>query len=399
MSKLPKASGHGQSAPILSVWDICSTLLTLVVYAPLSVLATVCHVGWHFRWSGLGEQVAHDLVLCLGRHLPVSVIQRAGVKGGRILRQSPRYANAPFNIAERVQGSGFVGYWVYHDLSVGSRPQDADLVLFHIHGGGYVMGHPLDNAPELLLITEALSRRNHTVAVFSLEYTLVPNASLPTQLDEATAAYTWLTNELNVNPSRLYLIGESAGGHLIISLLVALYQGILRHPPTVLPKPAAAFLISPWINLNPCGPDARAKDQPLDPRSATFKHVLERFSILVRHDVPHQHSQLYGNFALSTSERGSWKDILPETTWVSAGTAEPLFRFDIEGFVESARRDGAEVRFELAEGKVHVWQSVEAREQEKDFLALSAGEDNMELMAGYRHIAGLICSCLEGSFK
>ncbi|KAL2832805.1 Alpha/Beta hydrolase protein [Aspergillus pseudoustus] len=396
MVNVIQPGGHGRGTPILSAWDICSALVTLVVYAPLSVLTSICHIGWFFQWSNLGEQISHDLLLCLGRYLPVSVIQRASDNDGNRLRQSHRYANAPFQLAERVQSSGFAGYWLYRHLSIESRPHDADLVLFHLHGGGYVMGHPLDNAPELLLVAEALSRRNHTVAVFSLEYTLVPNAPLPAQLYQTVAAYTWLTNELNVDPSKLYLIGESAGGHLIISLLVAIHQRIARHQPSVLPKPAAAFLISPWVNLNPCGPYARAKDQTLDPRSATFKHVLERFSILVRHDVAPEHSELYGNFAFPASERGSWKDILPTRTWVSAGTAEPLFRFDIEEFVESARRDGAEVRFELAEGKVHVWQSVEAREHEKDFLALFLGRDNMELMPGYQHIAELICSCLEG---
>ncbi|KAL3490830.1 Alpha/Beta hydrolase protein [Aspergillus germanicus] len=394
MSSVCIAVGRGRGTPALSAWDICSTLVALVVYAPLSVLASLGTIN-EFRWNGIIEQISHDLLLCFGRYLPVSVIQRASDKDGTILQQSLRYTNASFRIAERVQRPDFAGYWVYHDSSIEARPQDTDLVLFHLHGGGYVMGHPLDNAPELLLIAEALSRRNHTVAVFSLEYTLVPNAPLPTQLDQATAAYTWLTRELKVDTSKLYLIGESAGGHLIVSLLVALYQRSLRLPSTGLPKPGAAFLISPWVNLNPCGPDAQAQDRNLDPRSAAFKHVLERFSVLVRHDVPLGHSELYGNFARPAAERGSWKDILPAKTWVSAGTAEPLFRFDIEEFVESARRDGAEVRFELAEGKVHVWQSVEAREQEKDFLALVLGEDEIELMPGYRHIAELICSCLE----
>ncbi|KAL2835150.1 Alpha/Beta hydrolase protein [Aspergillus cavernicola] len=380
--------------PTLSAWDICLTLITLVFYAPLSVLASLYHQGTAFRWNGTIEQVRHDLLLCFGHRLPVSVIQRASEKSGSILKQSLRYANAPFQVAERVRRADFAGYWVYRDMSIESRPQDADIVLFHLHGGGYIMGHPLDNAPEHLLIAETLTRRNHTVAVFSLEYTLVPIAPLPTQLYQATAAYTWLITELNVNPSKLYLIGESAGGHLILSLLTALHQHLLEQSPS-LQKPAAAFLISPWVNLDPCGPNARFGLQDLDSHSATFKQVLERFSILVQHGVPSKHAQLYGNFAHRVPERGSWEEILPAQTWVSAGTAEPLFRFDIEEFVEAARGDGAEVRFELAEGKCHVWQSVEAREQEKKFLALRLGDDDTALMAGYRHIAELICSCLE----
>ncbi|KAL3437421.1 Alpha/Beta hydrolase protein [Aspergillus tetrazonus] len=326
----------------------------------------------------------------------VPVIQRASDKTGSSIKKSRRYANAPFRIAEKVQKPEFAGYWVYCDKSIESGLEDADLVLFHLHGGGYVMGHPLDNAPELLFIAEALSRRNHKMAVFSLEYTLVPTAPLPTQLDQTIAAYTWLVSELHINPSKLYLIGESAGGHLILSLLNALYERASSQVPIALPKPAAVFLISPWVNLNPCGVHAKAKNQDLDPRSAAFKHVLERFSNLVLHGASPAYLKLHGSFAHPGPGRGSWKDILPVTTWVSAGTAEPLFRFDIEEFVTVARRDGADVRFELADGKVHVWQSVEARQQEAKFLALALEEDNARLMPGYRHIAELIYDRLEG---
>ncbi|KAL5001979.1 Alpha/Beta hydrolase protein [Aspergillus recurvatus] len=396
MSESKTDSRDFNTTPRLSTWDICWTVITLVVYAPLTVLASLYRRNGPFQWNDMKEQISHDLVLCLGRRLPVAVIQRASDKTGSIIKKSLRYANAPFHVAEKVQRPEFVGYWVYIDRSIESRLEDADLVLFHLHGGGYVMGHPLDNAPELLLVAEALSRRNHTVAVFSLEYTLVPTAPLPTQLDETVAAYTWLISELHINPSKLYLIGESAGGHLILSLLNTLSERSSTQNPLALPKPAAVFLISPWVNLNSCGAEARAKHQDFDPRSAAFKHVLERFSNLVLHGASPAYLRLHGSFAHAAPERGSWKDILPAKTWVSAGTAEPLFRFDIEEFVSCSRHDGADVRFELADGRVHVWQSVEAREQEGRFLALALGEDDTRLMPGYRHIAGLICDCLEG---
>ncbi|KAL5343710.1 Alpha/Beta hydrolase protein [Aspergillus crustosus] len=399
MSDEGKADWSPNPPPRLSAWDICSTLFTLVVYAPLSVLASIYQLGVRVQWNDLKEQISHDLALCFGRHLPVSIIQRASDKTGDTIRKSLRYTHAPFQVAERVQRLDFAGYWIYHDISIEAHLENADIVLFHIHGGGYVMGHPLDNAPELLLIAEALTRRNHTVAVFSLEYTLAPNtpnAPLRTQLDQALAAYKWITSKMNVNPFKLYLIGESAGGHLILSLLTEIHQQILSGKASTLPKPASVFLISPWVNLDPCGPHARADLKSLDPRSTAFKIVLERFSTLILHGTAPDHLELYKDFSTLVSERGSWKDILPAQTWVSAGTAEPLFRFDIEAFVEAARCQGAEVRFDLAEGKVHVWQSVQAREQEGAFLALALEKDNTELMAGYRHIAGLICACLEG---
>ncbi|KAL4943050.1 hypothetical protein BDV06DRAFT_146452 [Aspergillus oleicola] len=395
-TKIKPDGGNPKAPPRLTALDICWTLITLVVYAPLSVFTSICYRSRVFRWNVIKEQISHDLVLCLGHRLPVSVIQRASDKNGNVIRQSLRYVNAPFQVAERMQKPDFAGYWVYRDMSIESRPQDADLVLFHLHGGGYVMGHPLDNAPELLLIAETLLRRNHTVAVFSLEYGLAPNAPLPAQLDQTMAAYIWLLAELGIDPSKLCLIGESAGGHLILSLLTILYEQSLNGESSALPKPATAFLISPWVNLDPCGPDARARPEDLDFRSITFKSVLQRFSNLIKHGASPGYLEEHGNFARLDRRHGSWKDILPASTWVSAGTAEPLFRFDIEAFVKSARRDGADVRFELAEGEMHVWQSVQAREQEGRFLALAFGKDDAALMPGYRHIAELLCACVEG---
>ncbi|KKK26084.1 hypothetical protein AOCH_006771 [Aspergillus ochraceoroseus] len=314
--------------------------------------------------------------MCLGRRLPISLIQQnIYPRSGSLLKKSQRYAQVPFQVAQQVRKSDFAGYWVYRDISVEACPQDADLVLFHLHGGGYVMGHPLDNATELLLIAEILTRRNYTVAIFSLEYTPAPRAPLPTQHNQALAAYAWLTTELHIDPSQLYLMGESAGGHLILSLLLELHRrthlGTMKQqqqqqqqqPP--LRKPAAAIMVSPWVNLKPCGPDARANSEEIDARSAAFKQVLERFSQLVLQGSPPETERLHGNFAVRVSER-----------------AEPLFRFDTEGFVEAARADGAQLSFELAEGREHVWQTLEARKQEKQFLAMAFGEDDPTLMAG-----------------
>lgn len=47
----------------VSAWDICCTLVTLVVYAPLSVLASLCNRSTALRWSAVKEQIGHNLLL------------------------------------------------------------------------------------------------------------------------------------------------------------------------------------------------------------------------------------------------------------------------------------------------------------------------------------------------
>jgi hypothetical protein len=47
----------------VSAWDICWTLVTLVVYAPLSVLSSLCNPSTVLRWSAVKEQIGHNLLL------------------------------------------------------------------------------------------------------------------------------------------------------------------------------------------------------------------------------------------------------------------------------------------------------------------------------------------------
>lgn len=47
----------------VSTWDICWTLVTLVVYAPLSVLSSLCNPSTVLRWSAVKEQIGHNLLL------------------------------------------------------------------------------------------------------------------------------------------------------------------------------------------------------------------------------------------------------------------------------------------------------------------------------------------------
>jgi len=96
--------------------------------------------------------------------------------------------------------------------------------LLHIHGGGFVMGAP-----------EYEDERNNRIAaelglvVVSVAYRLAPEASYPSALDDCYAALLWLRDqaaELNVDSSRLGVVGESAGGgHAAALCLLARDRG------------------------------------------------------------------------------------------------------------------------------------------------------------------------------
>ncbi len=84
-------------------------------------------------------------------------------------------------------------------------------------------------------------------AIFALEYTLVPDASYPTQIQQAMAAYTHILSITN-DASRICVSGDSAGATLVLSLLLHLKRpDIVEMEKT--PVPGLAVLISPWVTL------------------------------------------------------------------------------------------------------------------------------------------------------
>lgn len=93
------------------------------------------------------------------------------------------------------------------------RPMPA--ILF-IHGGGYVFGSAEGGAPAC---TEAAGELGCLVA--SVEYRLAPETPAPGPVEDCYAALVWLhrnARELGVDPDRIAIWGESAGGGLAAAL-------------------------------------------------------------------------------------------------------------------------------------------------------------------------------------
>ena len=77
--------------------------------------------------------------------------------------------------------------------------------------------------------------------VLALDYRLVPEATFPAPVDDAVAAYRWLLAQ-GVPAARIVFAGDSAGGNLAVSTLLALRD---RGEPL----PAGAIPICPWVDL------------------------------------------------------------------------------------------------------------------------------------------------------
>src|SRR5262249_48443355 len=89
-------------------------------------------------------------------------------------------------------------------------------VLFFIHGGVWIVGN-FENHQRLL---RDLVVGSGQVGVF-VEYTPLPKAKFPTQLDECYAALKWVTEhagEFGADGSRIAVAGNSVGGNMAAAL-------------------------------------------------------------------------------------------------------------------------------------------------------------------------------------
>jgi acetyl esterase len=112
--------------------------------------------------------------------------------------------------------------------------------VLYFHGGGWVQGD-LETHHGLCA---RLAQRSGAL-VIALDYRLAPEHPFPAAVDDCLAAYRWLrahARELSVDPARIAVAGDSAGGNLaaVVSQQTAL---------TGEPVPACQVLIYPAVDF------------------------------------------------------------------------------------------------------------------------------------------------------
>ena len=117
---------------------------------------------------------------------------------------------------------------------------DKSTVLLYLHGGGYAFGSMRTHRVMLAHISRAAGAR-----VLGLDYRLAPEFPFPAPVEDSLAAYRWLLSQ-GVDPKKIVIGGDSAGGGLMVAVLVALrYIGE--------PMPAAGVGISAWTDMEATG--------------------------------------------------------------------------------------------------------------------------------------------------
>ncbi|OAP53715.1 triacylglycerol lipase [Fonsecaea erecta] len=100
--------------------------------------------------------------------------------------------------------------------------------ILHCHGGGMILGSVAAFAPALASVVERTG-----VPVFSVEYRLAPEHQDTTLVDDCYAALVWLTQnakQFNIDPARIAVMGESAGGGIAAGVALMARDQNLQPP-------------------------------------------------------------------------------------------------------------------------------------------------------------------------
>lgn len=119
----------------------------------------------------------------------------------------------------------------------------SDNVVLYIHGGSHYVMDPATHRSITTEIAKTTGAR-----IFSLRYRLAPQSKFPNQILDCLLAYQYLLNppagslHKPVKASNIFFCGDSAGGGLVMSTLLALLEY------NDLPNPAGAIGFAPFVD-------------------------------------------------------------------------------------------------------------------------------------------------------
>lgn len=214
---------------------------------------------------------------------------------------------------------------------IGPAPAaERDAILF-VHGGGFTHGGGSAYAGFAGWVAEITG-----ADVYLPDYRLAPEHPFPAPIDDLFAAYRGVL-ELGHSPSRIAVLGDSAGAALGVGLALTL-------PEMNVPRPAALVLLSPWLDLSLSGASiaANARRDPLITRRFLESGGRAHAGELRRADsrVSPMFADLHG---------------LPPTL-IQVGSDEILLDDSVR-FADRAWGAGVEVELQRFEGWFHDFQS------------------------------------------
>jgi acetyl esterase/lipase len=205
--------------------------------------------------------------------------------------------------------------------------ETADGVWLYLHGGAWTLGWN----PAHRWLAAHLARATG-LRLLALDYRLAPEFPYPAALDDCLAVYRWLLRQ-GIPPERLIIGGDSAGGNLTLTTMLALREAGQ-------PLPRAALCLSPATDLARRGETAVSDDAGLP-----VNWGAEQIRSYLGHTDP--------RLPLVSPTYADLSGLPP--LLIQAGGDEWL-RHDAERLAQRARNAGVDVTLQVWPGMWHVFQ-------------------------------------------
>lgn len=218
--------------------------------------------------------------------------------------------------------AGIKGEWII------PKGSNKDKLIMYVHGGGYVSGSCADHRGFVSKFAERCGVINYLY-----EYRLAPEHPFPAALDDSVKIYEQLLI-MEKKAENIIIAGESAGGGLVLAILLALKE-------KKIPLPKAAVAISPWTDLTCSSQSYTSKNKvslaPLNSWLVFSKHYIGNDKA----DNPFI-SPLFGDLTG-----------LPPI-FINSGEDDELYE-DGEKFYLKAKQAGNDIIFIAGKGMIHCY--------------------------------------------
>lgn len=228
--------------------------------------------------------------------------------------------------------------------------KESTSIIIYLHGGGYTMLSAKSRSG-----TAALMAKSTGLKIIAVDYTTAPFAKWDKIHDEVIQVIKGLIGE-GQSMNEIVLFGDSAGGGLAASVTLHLRD-------IGMGLPAALVLWSPWADITETG-DTYQTLKYAEPQflyDVTLSNCRDAYAAPQDWKNPYV-SPVYGDFN---------KDFPP--TLIQGGTKEIL----LSGFIrlyQAIDQSGHEVKLDLYEGMVHVFQSKLPDSPESKVAVKKSGE-------------------------
>ena len=251
---------------------------------------------------------------------------------------------APKGVTVREEALGGVpAQWITSDQN------PSDKIVLYIHGGGFVTGSSEARKGLTYHIAHKLG-----LNVVAIDYRLAPEYPYPAGPEDCLKAYEALLERFDGQKS--VLLGESAGGNLVLSLL-------LQAKAKELPLPAGTFALSPTVQYD--------QELPSYRENVKTDCILDGLSDEVVNTYLGSRDEAVRKDPFAAPLYGDYRGCTPVVLWASE--AEILLDDSVMLFAK-LKEQGVTTKLYTRKGMMHTWMIVpQFGESRKDLDVM--GED------------------------